>query len=212
MQPLQRRLIVILGGARSGKSHYAEQLATRVAAGGDVCYIATARVDDDEMRARVAQHRAQRPMEWTTHEEPLRPADVLRSQVEASVALLDCVTLLVSNILVEDPAVFAGDTLPPEVEARARERVFNAIDALLAAYQQGTGSLILVTNEVGMGVVPPYPLGRLYRDILGSVNARLVGEADAALLMVAGVPLDLTQLAGLWEARAAAWFDTGDSL
>jgi adenosylcobinamide kinase / adenosylcobinamide-phosphate guanylyltransferase len=222
-----KRLILILGGARSGKSAYAEELARRIAAGvaalagtsssqpsggtlqpGLLVYVATATIqgDDEEMRRRIVGHRRSRGDNWLTIEEPYDPGGVLTNgrQLEraGNVVLVDCLTLLVANVLLIDtgsqasvPATENSDT---DWTARAR-RVEEAITALLDAYQRGAGSLILVSNEVGMGVVPPYPLGREYRDVLGRVNARVAKEADIVLFMLAGLPIEVKALANAWN-------------
>ncbi len=169
-----RRLIVLLGGARSGKSQKAEEIAR--ALGGDaVSVIVTAEAGDAEMRERIARHRAQRNPNWEVLEATRDVAGALE-RARHGVVVLDCATLWVSNLLLE-----AG-------EAAARREVA----ALLAAWRKGGKTLIVVTNEVGMGVVPANALARRYRDLLGWVNQRLVAAADEAYLMVAGamVPLE----------------------
>jgi adenosylcobinamide kinase/adenosylcobinamide-phosphate guanylyltransferase len=205
--PVQR-LVLILGGARSGKSAYAEALAARVARERSVLYVATAAANDEEMRVRIAAHQAHRPPRWRTVEAPLDPADALEralAQDPAPVALLDCVTLLAANLLLD------GAPTEDEVDAIAGEaRVDHAIDALLALYERSQFTLIAVSNEVGMGVVPPYPLGRAYRDILGRANARLAHAADATVLMIAGMPVEVSALSGAWEARRHELFPDGE--
>jgi adenosylcobinamide kinase / adenosylcobinamide-phosphate guanylyltransferase len=200
-----RRLILILGGARSGKSSYAEALASSVAGERPVLYLATATPDDDEMRARIAEHQAARPAHWRTLEAPLDPAGALASELEAMpapVVLLDCVTVLAANLLF-DGAPHVSEDIDVAAGAARLER---ALDALLALYRRGNFTLIVVSNEVGMGIVPAYPLGRAYRDILGRVNARLAHAADATLLMLAGMPIEVSALATAWEARRRALF------
>lgn len=176
-----RQLILVLGGARSGKSTFAEQFAA--ARGGRVTYLATAQADDEEMRLRIAKHRAERPAGWQTRECPLDPAAALRdAAADTDCFLLDCCTLLVSNLLLADTET-------------ANERVNRALDDLLAAYRKADADLIIVSNEVGLGLVPEYPLGRQYRDLLGWGNQRLARQADAVYYLVAGFPLDVKQLA-----------------
>jgi adenosylcobinamide kinase/adenosylcobinamide-phosphate guanylyltransferase len=176
-------LILILGGVRSGKSAYAEQLAARY--GTRVLYIATAEAYDDEMRDRIRRHQAGRPTTWLTLEAPLNVGSGLEQvSGEFDAFLLDCMTLLTSNVLL------AHEEKPVEtIEAAANQE----IEALLAAHRSRTQSapLIIVSNEVGMGVVPPYPLGRIYRDLLGRINQQLARNADRVILMVAGLPMEL---------------------
>jgi adenosylcobinamide kinase / adenosylcobinamide-phosphate guanylyltransferase len=194
------RLILLLGGARSGKSDYAEHLAGQLAGDGPVLYIATATPSDDEMSERIARHQASRPPHWHTVEEPMNPTDALRASA-APVALLDCVTLLVANLMLggDHSGEFNETTLDAEA---AKVQVDAAITDLLDAWRAGSVTLIVVSNEVGMGLVPPYLLGRVYRDILGRVNARLAAAADTVLLMVAGLPIELKALAAAWEREA----------
>ena len=197
------RLILLLGGARSGKSAYGETLATQLAADAPVTYVATATASDDEMRARIARHRASRPAHWLTIEEPLNPAAALRATT-SPVALLDCVTLLVANLLLDGASEDDFEQEGPTSEAEAR--VDRAIGDLLDAWRSHPTTLILISNEVGMGLVPSYPLGRVYRDCLGRVNARLAAAADTTLLLVAGLPIELKALAAAWEREAARRF------
>ncbi|MGZ3662911.1 MAG: bifunctional adenosylcobinamide kinase/adenosylcobinamide-phosphate guanylyltransferase [Ktedonobacterales bacterium] len=195
LQLPNKRLMLILGGARSGKSSYAESLALRLARERLVVYVATAEAGDDEMRARIADHQASRLAAWATIEAPLNPAAAIAGSpaaTAAGVVLLDCVTLWVSNVLLS--------TEQDATAARAAAvRVGSELDALLDLYRAAPWSLVLVTNEVGMGLVPPYPLGRIYRDLLGRVNARLAAEADAVALLVAGLAVELKALATAWE-------------
>jgi adenosylcobinamide kinase/adenosylcobinamide-phosphate guanylyltransferase len=178
-----KQLIFILGGARSGKSAYAQRLAEEL---GDVrvAYVATAQARDDEMRARIATHRAGRPAVWHTVEAPLLTGcDLAAATGDAQAVLLDCVTLLVSNAVIA-----AGDNADG---AAADAAAVREVDALLAAYAEGDATWIVISNEVGMGLVPPYPLGRIYRDALGRSNQQIAAAADRVLLMVAGLPWEL---------------------
>lgn len=182
---MAKRLILVLGGARSGKSRVAEELAGRL--GPRVVYLATAEPRDPEMAARIAHHRRRRPASWHTVEAPLRVGEALaREGAQADVALLDCLTLLASNLL----APLGDDPDAAEAEARLE----GEIDSLLAAYQAGTASLIIVSNEVGWGLVPSSPLGRVFRDVLGRAHQRLAARADRVLLVVAGLAVDLKRL------------------
>ncbi|MDD2922837.1 MAG: bifunctional adenosylcobinamide kinase/adenosylcobinamide-phosphate guanylyltransferase [Anaerolineales bacterium] len=174
-------LTLILGGARSGKSDYAESLARET--NQPVLFIATATVSDDEMRERIEHHRAARPQEWQTLEAPMNIAAELESKISQlwnGVILLDCVTLLVSNILLSLPEDSSFETV--------MQKVKDEIDALIAAQERIGGEWIVVSNEVGLGLVPPYPLGRIYRDALGRANQMLARAAGHVTFMVAGIP------------------------
>ena len=174
------RLTLILGGARSGKSRYAEQAAVQL--GGHVLYVATAQPGDEEMAARIAAHQAARPAEWDTLEAATQVGRSIRAWPDQpEVIVLDCVTLLASNVLLG---------LGEAADQTTAEDALNAeIDGLLAAYQARAAHWLVISNEVGLGLVPPYPLGRVYRDALGRANQRLAATADDVLFMVAGLSL-----------------------
>ena len=176
----------MLGGARSGKSSYAERLAAELGA-GEVLYVATAEARDEEMRSRIQAHRAKRPSTWRTLEAPTNVAATLGPGLAGvRVVLFDCVTLWVTNVMLalgEDPEPTAAE------EAIRRE-----VDALLELIARTASTFLVVSNEVGLGLVPPYPLGRLYRDALGRVNQTLAARADHVVFMVAGMPIDLRAL------------------
>jgi len=179
------KLTLILGGARSGKSTYAEKLAVRNS--GRVAYIATAQALDAEMQARIAIHRQKRPDSWKTYEIPIGVGRVLLDNpLQAEVILLDCLTLLVANRLLEA----APDVDQPD-EAVATAKVESEIDELLMAIRSSPAEWIVVSNEVGLGLVPPYPLGRIYRDLLGWANQRVVSVAGKVVFMIAGIPMRL---------------------
>lgn len=182
------KLILLLGGARSGKSRTAEQMAARL--GGErVLYVATASAGDEEMRQRIRNHQQQRPSGWRTVEAPLRLAETLRAVELPEVVLLDCVTLLAANVLL---------TFPEEgAQAEITRAVLAEVDGLLALIRERPATWIIVSNEVGMGVVPPYPTGRAYRDALGAANQRLAEAADEVMLMVAGLPWLLKPAPGI---------------
>ena len=193
------RLILILGGARSGKSAFAERLAS--SSGRPVAFIATATADDNEMRERIARHRASRPNGWYTLEEPLDLARAVRRAGElADVLLLDCVTLWLGNVLLQESGQREKDD-EGEVEFHTAGRLFDEralkeCEALLAVVKllSPGKALIVVTNEVGLGIVPAYPLGRLYRDTLGYINQRLAQAADRVYLMMAGMAVNIKRL------------------
>ncbi len=173
VRPVKARKVFFLGGARSGKSQKAQALARRL--GGDaVSVIVTARIGDEEMRERVRAHRRQRPSSWEVIEAPRGAARAVQA-AKHQVVLLDCLSLLVANALLDDG------------EAAARAEV----EALAGAVRDTAKTVIVVSNEVGMGVVPASPLGRRYRDLLGWANQRLMDVISEGYLVVAGrtVPL-----------------------
>ena len=177
---LDKKLVLILGGARSGKSTFAEAMAAERAA--RVLYVATAEPGDDEMRQRIAAHRLARPAVWQTLEEPLDLAGAIGDVVDGfDLVLVDCVTVWISNLLMA-----LGGEAATDDDLR---RVLDNVAALVELYRRGQASFVLVANEVGLGLVPPYPLGRLYRDALGRANQRLAAAADEVYFLVAGIPL-----------------------
>jgi len=178
---VSKRLTLVLGGARAGKSTYAQQLA----AGGErVLFVATAEAGDADMEARIAAHRESRPAAWDTIEEPLDLVGALEPVANRyDTVLLDCLTLWISNLLLRDGEDEAGHAdIPGEVRG------------LLEAYERGTASWIVVSNEVGLGVVAPTRLGRLYADELGRANQIVAAAADDVFFMAAGLPLNLKKL------------------
>ncbi len=176
---------VILGGARSGKSAYAERLAT--ASGKRVIYVATARAGDGEMALRIRHHRERRAPAWRTIEEPLALGDALLEWSDADhVIVVDCLTLWLSNVLFPHADVQPDDApihLPPLFHAQ-RQR-------LLHALEHCTGELILVSNEVGMGIVPFGAVSRCFADEAGRLNQAVAARCERAVLVVAGLPLVL---------------------
>jgi adenosylcobinamide kinase/adenosylcobinamide-phosphate guanylyltransferase len=178
-------LTLITGGARSGKSALAEQAA--LASPPPVVYVATAEALDDEMRQRIAEHRSRRPSDWTTIEAQ-RSIGVALAWAPGPIGtvLLEDLGLLVSNLLLG----LVGDAEPDrEVGTRLSAIVADELTELLDAWEAGGWDLIVVTHEVGMGVVPPSALGRLFRDALGTANQRIAARADFVYLVVAGQPL-----------------------
>ena len=163
------RLTLVLGGARSGKSRHAEELITRAAP--PWTYIATAEALDDEMRDRIAHHRVRRDARWHTVDAPLDLASAIAGL--AGPALIDCLTLWLSNVMLAER----------DVEAES--------ERLLAALAAAPGPLVAVSNEVGLGLVPETPLGRAYRDAQGRLNQRVAAAADRVIFTAAGLPLNL---------------------
>lgn len=171
-------LTLVIGGARSGKSRLAQSLCP---ASARVAYVATARVEDGEMRARVARHRQQRPAHWLTFEEPLAlDAAVDRALPESEVLLIDCLTVWLSNLQYQHRKLSAD-----RMEAIALAQLDHVIAAAARCH------LILVSNEVGCGIVPMTKVGRLFRDLQGRVNQYVAARADRVILTVAGIPLQI---------------------
>lgn len=180
-------LTFILGGARSGKSAYAEQLAAQVP--GRVLYIATAQALDDEMQARIAAHQGRRPSGWQTLELPAGVGRaLLAAPPHADLILIDCLTLLVSNLVLK-----ASPDMDHPDEPAATALVRTETDELLRAIRAIPARWLVVSNEVGQGLVPPYPAGRLYRDLLGWANQRFAQAAHKVIWMVAGIPVPIAQ-------------------
>ena len=177
---------LIIGGARSGKSLLAERRAT--ASGLHVVYIATARAEDAEMARRVAHHQSRRPSEWTSIEEPIRLAAVLRAHVgERTCVVVDCLTLWLSNLFLAGRAAAqaeAGEAIDCPLLAGETQQLCEALPAL-------PGRIILVSNEVGAGIVPMHPVSRLFADEQGRLNQRVAALATRVTLTVAGLPLEL---------------------
>lgn len=167
-----RTVTLVLGGVRSGKSRFALQQACGFAR---VCFVATATASDPEMTEKVRRHRAERPNHWETIEEPLALGDAIRAAgARSDAVLVDCLTIFAANLL-----------------ALERPQASQHVDRLLEAIVRTSASVILVSNEVGSGVVPPYESGRQFRDLLGELNQKVAAVADTAVLLVAGLPLVL---------------------
>jgi adenosylcobinamide kinase / adenosylcobinamide-phosphate guanylyltransferase len=170
-----REITLALGGARSGKSRYALQRAERARR---VTFLATAeRREDEEMQRKIERHRAERPQHWATIEEPLNLAAAIGSVSDCDLLIVDCLT------------IFAGKLI--EVHGENLAAIDAGVDALCAALMASACSVVLVSNEVGSGVVPAFEMGRRYRDLLGEINQRVAAIADHVVLMVAGVPLTI---------------------
>ena len=161
-------LTFVLGGARSGKSRYAERVIAALPP--PLAYIATAEAGDDEMAVRIKAHRERRSAAWRTIEEPLN-LHLALSACSTIPALVDCLTLWLSNLMLADADI---------------EKEIRGLEASLASRAAPT---VLVANEVGSGIVPEYPLGRRFRDLQGVLNQRIAARADRVVLMVAGLPL-----------------------
>ena len=169
---MANQIILVTGGARSGKSTYAEQRAGEL--GSRRLYLATAEAKDEEMALRIAEHQKRRGNRWVTIEEPIELADVLlarRNQIDC--AVVDCLTLWLSNLVLHRDAEFAVEK----------------VEALVETLPQLDFHVVLVTNEVGWGIVPNNPLARQFRDLAGWANQQIATVATEVILMVAGIPM-----------------------
>ena len=176
--------ILITGGARSGKSRFAQELALRL--GKTVLFVATAVAGDEEMRQRIAEHQRTRPVAWNTLEVTTHVgSEIIQKIGRAQVVIVDCITLLVSNIFGQ----YTDQTGEQIDAALVEQEVTTEISELLECLNRIDVSFIMVTNEVGMGLVPANQMGRLYRDLLGKANQLLAQQVDEVYLMVAGVPV-----------------------
>jgi adenosylcobinamide kinase/adenosylcobinamide-phosphate guanylyltransferase len=180
---VSRVLVVVLGGTRSGKSRFGRDRASQLAAGGPVVYLATAVPGDPELDDRIRRHRLERPADWQTIEAGHDLATVIRDVAPGTTILLDGLTLWASLALADDPAridaVLEGD-----------------VADVLAAIADHDAPVVVVSDEIGLGMVPLDPLGRAFRDLLGIVHQRLVARSDEAWFMVAGRALALPPRAG----------------
>lgn len=164
--------VLITGGARSGKSDFAQKLAGQ--SGSTVLFVATAEPRDEEMKSRIAAHRNNRPAGWSTLEATTQLGTLIAGH-SARTILIDCVTILVANVMEK------GEQSP-------EQSVDGEIEALIACMRQNPAHFIIVTNEVGLGLVPATPLGRQYRDLLGRANQKLAAFCDEVYFMVSGIP------------------------
>lgn len=171
------KIVLLLGGVRSGKSSLAQEMAS--ACGDDVIYFVTAKPFDEEMLVRIEAHRAVRPESWQTVEvDDMELADKIDGYLQNpfnSCFVLDCLTIYMANLM----------------EKLDDEKISKYLEKLIDSFSKLKGQLIIVSNEVGMGVVPPYPDGRRFRDLLGKANQMLAKAADEVFLLVAGIKTQL---------------------
>ena len=186
---MEKRMILVIGGARSGKSSFAQRMATE--SGRKVCYLATAEARDGEMDERIQYHRRARPADWLTLE--LEGGTLLGGlPPEGGLVLLDCFTVYLSNLMARnglDGPVEEEDLMPEDEVLRHMEDCEREAQEMVERLREAAETLIVVSNEVGMGVVPPYRLGRVFRDLAGRLNQRLAERGDEVYLVVAGMPL-----------------------
>jgi adenosylcobinamide kinase/adenosylcobinamide-phosphate guanylyltransferase len=189
-------IALITGGARSGKSAFAERYAEHLAATG--IYIATAQPFDGEMSQRIAHHQQRRGMNsfrWHTIEEPLQLAERMMELASSAehdpntVVLVDCLTLWLTNVI-----------LQREHDADTERQCEAEVEKLVSVLSTWRGRVLLVTNEVGQGIVPPTPLGRLFRDISGRMNQRMASISDQVFLVTSGIPVEIKSLAFRWPS------------
>jgi adenosyl cobinamide kinase/adenosyl cobinamide phosphate guanylyltransferase len=171
---VNERFVLLVGGARSGKSRLAQELAGR--AGRPVTFLATATAGDDDMTARIARHRAERPADWDLVEEPLAVVGAVERLAPDRTLILDCLTLWVANLIFDDRP-------DPAIEREAA--------ALAASLARREGPSLVVSNEVGLGIHPPTGLGRRYQDLLGRVNQLVAARAGRTLFLAAGRAVEL---------------------
>jgi adenosylcobinamide kinase/adenosylcobinamide-phosphate guanylyltransferase len=173
---------LIIGGARSGKSRFALELARK--RGGMVLFVATAEAGDEEMKKRIEEHRKARPSGWATLEATTHIGRHIAQNIgKAQIVVIDCITLLINNIFQQyDEAIDAG---------LIEKEVISEIGELIDCLEQVEARFIMVTNEVGLGIVPDNKTGRLYRDLLGRANQMLAQHADEVIMMVSGIPVKI---------------------
>ena len=171
---------LITGGARSGKSSHALRLAEET--GKSVTFLATAQALDEEMSTRIQKHRSERPAHWETLEIPFDIASCVR-QIQSDVVILDCITLLITNLMMQ----YVKEDLVEEKPFMVA--VQKEINKLAGALREQKRDWFIVSNEVGLGLVPPYQMGRVYRDAIGSANQQLARMADRVIFMVSGIPM-----------------------
>lgn len=177
------KLIFITGGARSGKSSFVEQLALN--SSRSVAYIATAQPLDEEMKERIKRHKKRRPANWEIFEEPQEVNQLINSLgYEKEVIIIECLTLLISNLLLQR----SNEKFEP---SQREEEILNMTKEMAKLAYQVPAQVIVVSNEVGMGLVPENKLGRIYRDILGQVNKIIANRADEVFYLVSGIPLKI---------------------
>ena len=182
------KIILVTGGARSGKSEFAEQLVCSF--GSKCAYIATAEILDEEMRVRVEQHRSRRNNNfWLNYEAPFQAHDIIRQLPDDIESILfDCITMYLTNL-------FYGSNGEKLTENEKRCKMFESFESLVNAAKQSDKNVVFVTNEVGSGIVPFNEMSREFRDLAGQANQLLAGMADEAYLVVAGIAVDLKKLA-----------------
>jgi len=189
---MAKSFTLILGGARSGKSSFAQSMAKRL--GEKVLFVATGEPLDEEMALRIKEHKRIRPKSWRTLEIAINVGQKLKGQIkDADVVLLDCLTLLVSNILTKEGEAPSRhcEERSDEAISEAEKQVMSEMEDLIECIGKHEGTFIVVSNEVGLGLVPENKLGRVYRDLLGKANQLLAQHASEVYFMVSGIPVKI---------------------
>jgi len=182
------KITFITGGARSGKSMFAESL---LSGKSDVLFVATARESDEEMKERIARHKSRRNPSWETIEVYRDFRRAMKDKLKGKgYILLDCVTILVSSLMVLDSRIDWDSARLEEVDA-IEEKIADEVSGFLAIARDFGGETIIVSNELGMGLVPPNALGRNFRDLAGRVNRMIAAEAEVVYFMVSGIPVKI---------------------
>ncbi len=185
------KVILVTGGARSGKSRFAENLVKSLDGNGSVLYIATAQAFDEEMKLRIEKHRQSRPAHWTTMEAYRGLGKIIANNGPFyQVVLLDCITIMVTNLLFDLPEIKQEDFDRISIE-RAEATVLGEVEQMAEGFAHFPGTVVMVTNELGSGIVPEYPLSRIFRDIAGRINQYLAQKSDEVYLIVCGIPLKI---------------------
>ena len=183
-----RKVVLITGGARSGKSSFALSMADKN--GGRRYFLATAEPSDDEMRERIRRHRKERGEAWGTIEETSDIARVIRKlDIEDTVIVIDCITVWLANIILKTCSTATDEDVLNDVENNAIERTVSELVETLSGLKNA--SVYIVTNEVGMGIVPENRLARFFRDVAGRVNQRLADVSDSVFFIVSGIPVKI---------------------
>lgn len=183
---MSKKIVLITGGARSGKSKFAEKYASSI--GSKIAYLATAKILDDEMKDRIEKHVATRPSEWVTYECPTN-AEITLNKIEQDfdTIIFDCLTLYLTNLLL--------DQNNPKDKNERQNIILNKINLLLEAAKNQKNNIIFVTNEVGAGIVPDNALAREFRDLAGITNQKIANIASEVYLLTSGIPIDIKKLA-----------------
>lgn len=179
-------IIMVTGGARSGKSTFAEKLCKEI--DKKAVYIACAKITDDDMAERVARHRSQRPAEWETVEQ-YKDFGGISKKAECDVYILECVTTMITNLMFDEDIDY--DKCSEDEIQNIEQKIHDEIKVMINEFKGSQKTLIIVTNEVGMGIVPAYRLGRIFRDIAGRMNRYIASCADEVYCIISGLPLKI---------------------